>query len=112
MTTRRARNAHTDPDFPSVEVHVAEKTGTSQHNGEDLLCVTCHMVGTATSGAQSPELLDKSPPTDEPVWYFWGDIAGHRFESQPTSLASEQPVPATNACATCHVGFLPNPPAP
>ncbi len=79
---------------------------------EDLLCVTCHMVTTATSGAQLPELFDEVPSTDAPVWYFWGDITGHRFESQPTSLASEQPVPATNACGSCHVSFLPNPPAP
>jgi len=102
---------HTDPFFPTVEEHVTEKTNFA-HTGQELLCVTCHMVGTATSGAQYPELLDEVPSTDAPVWYFWGDIAGHRFESQPRSLAAEQPVPATNACASCHVAFLPNPPAP
>jgi len=95
---------HTDK-LP-IRDHVAATTG-NQHNNvaeEDFKCVTCHMVGTATSGAQSEELLY---PDDSA--YFWGDIAGHRFESQPTSLASEQPVPATNACATCHVTFVPAP---
>ena len=97
---------HTDPFFPTVDVHVMEQTGFA-HDGQELLCVTCHMVGTATSGAQYPQLIDGVPPPTEPFQYFWGDIAGHRFESQPTSLASEQPVPATNACASCHAGFLP-----
>ena len=102
---------HIEAFFPPVDEHVLEQTGFA-HDGQELLCVTCHMVGTATSGAQSPELLDELPSTDQPVWYFWGDIAGHRFDPQPTSLASEQPVPATNACASCHASFLPNPPAP
>ena len=97
---------HTDPFFPPIRDHVAAETGNAHNNvaEEDFKCVTCHMVGTATSGAQSQELLY---PDDSA--YFWGDIAGHRFESQPTSLASEQPVPATNACATCHVTFVPAP---
>jgi predicted CXXCH cytochrome family protein len=99
---------HTDPFFPPIRDHVAEQTGNAHNNvaEEDFKCVTCHMVGTATSGAQSQELLY---PDDSA--YFWGDIAGHRFESQPTSLASDpgQAVPATNACATCHVTFVPAP---
>ncbi len=105
---------HSDPFFPSIRDHITEKTGNRHDlvDEQDLKCVTCHMAGTATSGAQSPELFDDVPGADIPVSYFWGDIAGHRFESQPTALASEQPVPATNACATCHVTFLPNPPAP
>jgi predicted CXXCH cytochrome family protein len=97
---------HIEAFFPPVDEHVLEQTGFA-HDGQELLCVTCHMVGTATSGAQYPELIDGVAPPTEPFQYFWGDIAGHRFESQPTSLASEQPVPATNACAPCHAGFLP-----
>jgi predicted CXXCH cytochrome family protein len=97
---------HTDK-LP-IRAHVDEATGNEHNNvaEEDFKCVTCHMVGTATSGAQSQELLY---PDDSA--YFWGDIAGHRFESQPTSLASDpgQPVPATNACGTCHVTFVPAP---
>ena len=95
---------HTDK-LP-IRHHVAATT-ENQHNNvaeEHFKCVTCHMVGTATSGAQSQELLYADDSA-----YFGGDIAGHRLESQPASLASEQPVPATNACATCHVTFVPAP---
>jgi predicted CXXCH cytochrome family protein len=92
---------HTDPFFPTVDEHVTEKTGFA-HTGQELLCVTCHMVGTATSGAQSPQFLfDLGPPENR---YFWGDIAGHRFEAQRKALACEQTmIPYTNACAqNCH----------
>ena len=99
---------HTDPFFPPIRDHIDEQTGNRHDlvDEDEFKCVTCHMVGTATSGAQSPELLD-DVDDNPPVWYFWGDITGHRFESQPTTLASEQPVPATNACAECHRSFLP-----
>ena len=52
---------HSDPFFPTVEAHVMEQTGFA-HAHEEFLRVTCHMVGTATSGAQSPELLDNVSP--------------------------------------------------
>ena len=71
------------------------------------------MVGTATSGAQSPELLDDVAPPAVPFQYFWGDISGHRFESQPKEFLSDgQPVPFTNECGVCHKGDLPLPLGP
>jgi predicted CXXCH cytochrome family protein len=97
---------HTDPFFPPISEHVSMKTGFP-HSDEVFTCVQCHMVGTATSGAQSAELVDNIDPPAEPFTYFWGDIAGHRFEAQPKELASEQPVPFTNECGRCHAAFLP-----
>jgi predicted CXXCH cytochrome family protein len=92
-------------NFPPVGEHVEAATGVN--HGDSLECVTCHMVGTATSGAQYPELVDGTPPPAETFTYFWGDISGHRFGAQPKELACEQPVPFTNQCATCHAGLLP-----
>jgi predicted CXXCH cytochrome family protein len=112
---------HTDAFFPPIGEHVLEETGFGHDvegvvTEEDFLCVTCHMVGTATSGAQSPQLVDDIDD-DPPVEYFWGDIAGHRFEARlvlpnlggnPELLVCDkQPVAATNECATCHRFFLP-----
>ena len=108
---------HTDQFFPPLREHIGEETGNLHDNIDigDFTCVACHMVGTATSGAQRPQLLDEFPTADPVVWYFHGDIAGHRFSPiQPTEAASLQPVAATLECATCHQTFpeLPNPNPP
>ena len=97
---------HTEAE--PVEDHVATVTVPGAHAGQDLLCVTCHMVGTATSGAQTPQLVDDAPP----FTYFWGDISGHRFGAQPKEWLCDPPaqpvVPFTNKCGTCHVDAVPD----
>jgi hypothetical protein len=106
-----------NPELYPVAQHVADVTGFEGHASlEELLgpyvCVQCHMVPTARSGAAVPALLDRigSPL----VQYYWNDIASHRMtvtlwdgSGQPS-----QPLAFTNKCGECHGEFLPNNPTP
>jgi cytochrome c553 len=82
-----------------------EHDGSSQ---AEFTCTSCHMVGTAVSGARSPELLDNIPSSPA-VQYFHGDIASHRFAVTPRSHYEDQPVAATLACGFCHGTNFDNP---
>lgn len=104
-------SCHSSEEYTSVRMHV--ETATSDpHRGapvEDLQCIRCHMVGTASSGARVPELLDRILPADPPVQYLHGDIASHLFTVPARALAADQPTAFTLRCASCHASFLPNP---
>jgi len=93
-----------------IRAHVETQTGFD-HSGvadAELVCVRCHMVGTASSGASSPGLRD-AVPSSAPIQYWIGDIASHRFAVPLRDRALEQPAAVTQSCAICHAGFLPNP---
>lgn len=104
---------HNEPVFNAdLRDHVLAQTG-NDHTGvsdADLNCTICHMPATATGGAQVEALLDESPGSAQPVQYFQGDLATHRYLPSGFSRAAEQPATATQACALCHVSLLPNPP--
>ncbi|NOY92886.1 MAG: hypothetical protein GXP55_17005 [Deltaproteobacteria bacterium] len=102
-------DCHSEDEFTSVLTHVQAQTGFGHSGLEDqMLCINCHMVGTAQSGAKHRALLDNSgSPT---VQYYHGDIASHSFEVPLRDLAFSQPVAPTQACATCHTAWLPNTP--
>jgi hypothetical protein len=90
--------------------HALDKTGYDHVRAVDpnkLSCTACHMVRTAAGGARPIALVDKSPATPE-VTYLGGDRASHRFEYSGRARAREQPIAATQACASCHADFLPN----
>ncbi len=94
-----------------LHAHALEKTHYDHVRGVDqtqLSCVSCHMVRTAAGGARPIALVDRSPATPQ-VTYLGGDRASHRFSYSGRSLAGEQPIAATQACASCHADFLPNP---
>jgi predicted CXXCH cytochrome family protein len=101
---------HSQAQYVAARTHVEQKTGFVHDASADgeLLCTTCHMVRTATSGAREPELLDKIPSAPE-VQYFHGDIASHRFAVTRLAAAAEQPVAATLRCGFCHGTNLDNP---
>jgi len=91
--------------------HAKQKTNYDHVRGVDqsnLTCARCHMPKTATAGAHTPALSDRSSPSSV-VDYFHGDRTSHRFTFVDRSAAAEQPVVATNGCAFCHADFLPNP---
>jgi len=108
-----------NPELYPVASHVADVTGFSGHASlEELfgpyLCIECHMVPTAKSGAAVPALRDPigGPPT---VQYLWNDVASHRMTmTRWTTFVGEpdQPIAFTNVCGECHSEFLPNTPAP
>lgn len=101
---------HSQAPYLAVHDHVAKATNFIHDATSDaeLACTTCHMVRTATSGAQIKALRDNIPSTPV-VQYFHGDIASHRFEVTPRSQYDTQPVAATLACGFCHGEKLPNP---
>jgi predicted CXXCH cytochrome family protein len=99
---------HADPG--DLSKHTLEATGYDHLLAffeSDLTCARCHMVKTATGGARLPALIDADQPPG--IAYTRGDRAGHRFVFQSRELRAEQPVAATDGCASCHVTFLPNP---
>jgi hypothetical protein len=74
----------------------------------ELTCVACHQVKTALGGAHVPALIDNSVPSSV-VTYFHGDRTSHRFSFVNRAEVAVQPIAATDACAFCHVNFLPRP---
>ncbi len=99
---------HSPNEFPPLPQHLEEQTGFSHVGVEGpFLCVDCHMVPTAKSGASAPALLDTIDAPPE-VQYFWNDISSHRMDVTGRDAYEEQPVAATNICAVCHGGFFPN----
>ncbi|MBE0501574.1 MAG: hypothetical protein IBX47_09045, partial [Desulfuromonadales bacterium] len=66
--------------------HQVDKTGYSM--GTKILCIDCHMVKTAKSGA------------GEQNWNG-GDISSHRFDV-PLAAADAMPIPYNNSCGGCH----------
>lgn len=72
----------------------------------ELTCVACHQVKTATGGAHVPALIDNTVTTNV-YTYLSGDRTSHRFSFVDRTQANAQPIAATNACAFCHVNFLP-----
>jgi hypothetical protein len=102
---------HGDTEFTSPRNHMIERV-SRRHEGLDLsaiVCVRCHMVATAWSGAGTTELLDETPADAEPVQYFHGDVRSHRFAVPRTDVLVQQPSAVSLECATCHAEFLPNP---
>jgi hypothetical protein len=103
-------HAEIDP----VTDHIASVTGVTSHDDfGPFLCIECHMVPTAKSGAAVPALLDTLKESgEEDFQYYWNDVASHRmtvtswtdFPGQP-----DQPIAFTNECGFCHGAFLPNP---
>ncbi len=96
-----------------VQPHVAAKLPFAHDVGVDrtlLTCTQCHMVKTATAGARVPALYDRTDP--DPALrrqYYHGDHTSHRFVFTDRSYAAEQPVAATQSCASCHGEFLSRP---
>lgn len=100
---------HAEPK--DLHAHAKDKVNYDHVRGVEqasLTCARCHMPKTATAGAHTLALSDRSSPTNV-VNYFHGDRASHRFEITRRAKAAEQPVVATDACAFCHADFLPNP---
>lgn len=92
-----------------LNAHALDKAHYDHVQGVDqslLTCVACHQVKTATGGAHVPGLVDNTVTTNVHV-YPSGDRTSHRFSFVGRSQANAQPIAATNACAFCHVNFLP-----
>jgi Doubled CXXCH motif (Paired_CXXCH_1) len=93
-----------------VNAHALAKVNYDHVRSVDqskLTCVACHQVKTATGGAHVPALIDNSVPSAV-YSYLYGDRTSHRFAFVGRAQANTQPIAATNACAFCHVGFLPS----
>lgn len=78
-------SCHADVDSAS---HQVAKTGSNLHNSAPALCIDCHMVKTAKSGA------------GEQTWNG-GDISSHRFDV-PLTATDAMPIPHNNRCGVCH----------
>jgi predicted CXXCH cytochrome family protein len=100
---------HGGTEYTEIREHLEVRTGINHVGVEEefFACTLCHMVPTASSGAGTEQLLD-NVPTDPLVQYFNGDIRSHRFTVTDQEHAGVQPVAATQSCAFCHRGFLPN----
>ena len=93
-----------------VNAHALAKVAFDHLRSVDqaqLTCVACHQVKTAEGGAHVSALVDNSVPSVV-YTYLWGDRTSHRFAFVGRSEANAQPIAATNACAFCHVSFLPS----
>ena len=101
---------HSQAQYLTPHDHVEKVTGFvhDASSDEELACTTCHMVKTATSGAQQKALRDNIPSMPV-VQYYHGDIASHRFEVTRIAQHDVQPVAATLACGFCHGEQLKNP---
>jgi len=102
---------HSTPPFTAVRTHVSTATRFLHDSAPigQLVCTTCHMVGTVMAAAGVPALRDTDPSSARPVQYLHGEIASHRFNVTPRAALSTQPVAFTSACSSCHQLFLPNP---
>jgi predicted CXXCH cytochrome family protein len=102
---------HSEDEYTDPRQHVGEVTGDSHAAVEDarLVCVTCHMVQTALSGARTPGLLDIQPGAAPELRYYHGDLASHRFSVTRRDHYQQQPVAATLECGACHGSFFDNP---
>lgn len=102
---------HSDDEFQAVREHVERVTEEPHDAVEDdmLACVECHMVPTATGGAQHPALRDVAPASEPEKQYFHGDLASHRFTVTRRDQYDVQPVAATLGCAVCHGEWFDNP---
>lgn len=102
---------HNDAAHSDVKTHVANKLPDPHTNvaASKFVCTNCHMVKTATSGARTLQFVDSFPADQPVISYYWGDIAGHRFDVPRRTVALEQPSAVGQACASCHgVTFLDN----
>jgi hypothetical protein len=92
--------------------HVEMATGNDHGGLEDnqLICTLCHMPRTATGGSREEGLYDADPATAQPVQYYQGDLATHRYLPSGFDRAAEQPASVTQSCGICHRVVLPNPP--
>jgi predicted CXXCH cytochrome family protein len=102
---------HSTAPFTERRPHVNAATGFAHDSAPaaQMVCTTCHMVGTASAAAPVPGLRDADPSASPVVQYVRGDIASHRFTVPRRPLMAAQPVAFTAACGTCHQLFLPNP---
>lgn len=102
---------HSAAQYTAVRPHVATVTRFAHDTPPlgELRCTTCHMVRTAVGGARTPTLRDALPPTAPVTQYMQGDLSGHRFNVPRRAAASAQPTATSQACATCHALFLPDP---
>jgi 5-methylcytosine-specific restriction endonuclease McrA len=69
--------------------HQVEKTGAQLHASAPALCIECHNVKTAKSGAGESDPLDG------------GDITSHVFDV-PLTATDAMPIPYNNSCGVCH----------
>ncbi len=94
-----------NPELYPLTGHVEAVTGVAAHTGfgdDAFRCTECHMVPTAKSGAANKQL-------GSPVQYYWNDIASHRMVMtrwDDVTVTPDRPVAFTNACGSCHAGFL------
>lgn len=111
LTNDGCTTCHSADEFTTVLMHVDAMTGMSHAGapGDQLLCVRCHMVATATVGARVPELRDAIPSAATPVQYMHGDVSSHLFAVPRRALAAAQPTAFTLSCGVCHAATLPNP---
>ena len=69
--------------------HQVEKTGSTLHSTAPALCIECHNVKTAKSGAGEADPLDG------------GDISSHVFDV-PFEATDAMPLAYNNSCGLCH----------
>ena len=70
--------------------HQVAKIGSALHSGAPALCIDCHAVKTAKSGA------------GEQTWNG-GDISSHRFDVPRVATTTDaMPIPFNNSCGVCH----------
>jgi predicted CXXCH cytochrome family protein len=76
------------------EDHQVAKIGTALHSFSQALCIDCHAVATAKSGA------------GEQDWAA-GDINSHRFDVPlAANVTDAMPIPHDNPCGFCHSGGI------
>jgi len=94
-----------NPELYPLTDHVEAVTGVTLHTsfGDDaFLCIECHMVPTAKSGAAIKQL---SMPTQ----YYWNDIASHRMTMTrfaDVTVTPDRPLAFTKQCGVCHSASL------
>ena len=104
-------SCHSGAVYTDATQHAMMRVGNRHDTipSEQLTCVACHMVPTATSGARRPALLDNFPTVATPVQYYHGDLASHRFRVTRRDAAPLQPTASSLGCtAPCHTTYLPN----
>lgn len=70
--------------------HQVAKIGAALHAGAPALCIDCHSVKTAKSGAGEQD-------------WAGGDISSHRFDVPRVATTTDaMPIPFNNSCGVCH----------
>lgn len=70
--------------------HQVARTGSNLHAGAPALCIDCHSIKTAKSGAGEQD-------------WNGGDISSHRFDVPRVATTTDaMPIPFNNSCGGCH----------